>query len=110
MKPCHAAAIALLSWYLIAPPVRDSGTEPPYLDTHAEYRDWKVLRTFNSMTDCEALDQLAKSAATDGTPTAFDGDDDGGIIVSNPQPWLDQRTEAECVEADDPRIEGIKPK
>jgi hypothetical protein len=111
MKACHAAAIALVSWYLVAPPVRDSGTEPAYLDTHADYREWKVLHTFNSIDDCEAGDQRAKSDAADGDLTAF-GDDGAsiGAFGTSLQPLLDQQTAAECIAADDPRIEGIKSK
>lgn len=109
MKACYAAAIALVSWFLVAPPVRDSGTEPPYLDTHADYREWKVLHTFNSIDDCEAGDQRAKTDAADGDLTAFD-DGSAAVLDLSPQPWLDQQTAAECMAADDPRIEGIKSK
>jgi hypothetical protein len=109
MKARHAAAIALVSWYLVAPRVRDSGTEPPYLDTHAEYREWKVLHTFNSLDDCEAGDQLTKYQASNGNLAVFLSED-GSVLDASPEPWVDQRAEAECMEADDPRIEGIKTK
>jgi hypothetical protein len=108
MKAYHAAAIALVTWYLVAPPIRDSDTEPPYIDTHADYREWKVLRAFNSLDDCETGYQRAKSNAAEGYLTTFDGS--YADADTNPEPLLDQQAEAECMTADDPRIEGIKPK
>ena len=109
MKTYHATAIALVSWYLVAPPVRWSTREPAYLDTHAEYRDWNVLHEFKSADDCEAGEQRAELDAANGIITAFDG---GFIkvIQGDPQPLLDQRAEGECMADDDPRIEGIKKK
>src|SRR5579862_8513884 len=54
MKPRHAAAIALVGWYLMAPPVRQSRREPAYVDEHAGYRDWKILHDFKTADECEA--------------------------------------------------------
>jgi hypothetical protein len=54
-------------------------------------------------------DQRAKSGAADGDRISFDGEYPGALDTI-PQPYLDQQTEAECMAADDPRIEGIKSK
>ena len=41
MKPRHAAALALVGWFLMGPTVRQPKNEP-YLDEHAAYNDWKI--------------------------------------------------------------------
>jgi hypothetical protein len=43
MKPCHAAALALVGWLLMGPPVRQPKNEP-YLDEHAAYNDWIIIK------------------------------------------------------------------
>ena len=88
MKPRHAAALALVGWYLIAPPIRTPKTGEPYLDVHAPYRDWQILHEFKTVDDCE--------------------DDAGGFVDGDvdPQLLLDQRSEAECIATDDPRLKS----
>jgi hypothetical protein len=48
MKPRHAAALALVGWYLIVPP----GSNP---DTvyYKPYSQWKVISTFDSEAACK---------------------------------------------------------
>jgi len=107
MTTCRMPAIALITWYLIAPPVHWSSTEPAYLDTHAEFRKWNILHAFDSVDDCDAGNERAKSDAANGTLTSFDGGSIS-VIAGDPQPLLDQQAEAECMSADDPRIDDIK--
>jgi hypothetical protein len=48
MKPLHAAALAMVGWYLMMPPVHDG--QP---DTQAPISAWKVFRTFDSTAACQ---------------------------------------------------------
>jgi hypothetical protein len=92
MKPRHAAALALVAWYLIAPPVRvPKGDEPAYMDEHARYRDWEILQVYKMANECEVAQRRAR----------FD------VNPDNPDPWLAQFGDAECIASDDPRIKGI---
>ena len=49
MKPRHAAALALIGWYLIVPPLVNA---PYKIDTEAPLTSWKVYRTFDTADEC----------------------------------------------------------
>jgi hypothetical protein len=62
MKPCHAALLAVVGWYLMVPPVNEppsildpqkSTTETPVILRNAPLSDWRVLDTFESNARCE---------------------------------------------------------
>jgi hypothetical protein len=105
MKPRHAAALALVGWYLMVPPVRQPKGESPYLDEHAEYRDWKIVHTFKSQDDCEASRDMIAKATRRGEPIIFP-DDDPRPPRADPAPWFTQQSEIECIATDDPRLKG----
>jgi hypothetical protein len=107
MNPRHAAALALVGWYLMAPPVRQPKREPAYVDEHAAYRDWKTLHDFRTADECEAGRARAKSDAENGKLTAFDGGY-AGVLDVDPAPWLAQQIEAECIATDDPRLKEVE--
>jgi hypothetical protein len=96
MKPRHAAALALVGWYLIAPPIRNGGPDYNYLDEHAAYPDWKLICVLNTEASCERLREYAYRTVSDLKEEDFDAD-----------PELGQYSEAECMASDDPRIKGI---
>ncbi len=96
MKPRHAAALALVGWYLIGPPVRQPKGEKIYLDDHADYHEWKVLGTFPNYDKCELfreqIKQLFEQEIAEGR--------------KKPNAWHTQQIDAECVATDDPRLRG----
>ena len=47
----HAAALALVSWYLLVPPF-DAG-QPDGVDTDATFVDWDQLGVYDSSVECE---------------------------------------------------------
>jgi hypothetical protein len=52
MKPRHAAALALVGWYLLLPPINlDSKA---VLDIDAPFSKWEIYKAFDSAADCEA--------------------------------------------------------
>ena len=103
MKLRHAAALALVGWFLLAPPVRQPKHEPPYVDEHAQDRDLKILHIFKTIDQCEASQKRAMLYAENGKFTAFSGGYEG-VIDEDPKPWLTQRIEAECIATGDPRL------
>jgi hypothetical protein len=54
MKPRHAAALALVVWYLMAPPLPHVDTHAVHKDAAAALRGWKMVRTFPTRKECEA--------------------------------------------------------
>ena len=56
----HAAALALVGWYLMVPPPRDHKTGLP--DFQAALTDWSVEQSFNTADECR-IARLAKEDA-----------------------------------------------
>jgi hypothetical protein len=50
MKPRHAAALALMGWYLIFPPPRTADDVP---DPKAPLSEWQKIGPFDTIEDCQ---------------------------------------------------------
>jgi hypothetical protein len=100
VKPRHAAALALVGWYLMVPPIRTPKDDQPYLDEKVEYPSWKIIHTFATQDDCEAVrDHVAKYARR-GELTIFPN----YIPVRDTALSLAQEADMECIETNDPRL------
>jgi len=58
MKPRHAAALALVAWYLMVPPIeiqQYGGTGHIVVRGDAPLAKWNRKKSFNSESDCEAF-------------------------------------------------------
>jgi len=87
MKPRHAAALALVGWYLMAPPRFPKDKSPYALDASAPLSRWHSINSFDSAVECKA----EKTRLTDSHNETL-----GAIgMASN------------CIASDDPRL---KPK
>jgi hypothetical protein len=56
MKRCHAAALALVGWYLITPLFNSQGKASKPLSLlifDAPYAHWSIEKGFDSAKDCE---------------------------------------------------------
>jgi hypothetical protein len=51
MKLRHAAAFALMGWYLMVPPFNGSTWK---VDTRAPIQSWRKARAFDTVKDCES--------------------------------------------------------
>jgi hypothetical protein len=59
MKPRHAAALALVGWYLMAPPL-----EGPNVDPFAPLSKWVVIKAYATPTACsDAQNQMREAAS-----------------------------------------------
>src|SRR5262245_22527409 len=59
MKARHAAALALVGWYLMAPPYDRKGN----IENHASLGEWDLLQAYDSAAECRtALNGLKGSA------------------------------------------------
>lgn len=55
MKPCHAAALALVSWYLMLPPVASDGR----IQKDAPLSQWYIFSNFETKAECEKERQVS---------------------------------------------------
>jgi hypothetical protein len=59
MKPRHAAALALVGWYLMAPPL-----DGPNVDPFAPLSKWVVIKAYATPTACsDAQNQMREAAS-----------------------------------------------
>jgi hypothetical protein len=104
MNPRHAAALALVGWYLMVPRVSTYGGKT-FVDSHASVERWVKSSFFRSAVDCEkARVKSLKNAQ---------GDEDRNLEeAARADANLDDRTIAGfkaarlgiCVSEDDPRL------
>ena len=93
----HAAALALVGWYLMVPPPQSFENHklgPP--DLMAPLSSWRQEDQFDRVKDCEGSMLKTKvyfaNLKTNG---------DAGI-VNNVKAWMGAR----CIASDDPRLKG----
>lgn len=98
MKPRQAAALALMGWYLLVPPLVNA---PYKVDTEAPLTSWKVYQTFDTREECDKS-LLAAKAKYKPTATA-----PVGTIKKGTRAFALQMTFARCVSSDNPML---KPK
>lgn len=93
MKLRHAAALAVVSWYLMTPP-RSQGSTPPL-------KWWNVRGTFNTEAECK--DGMKSSPVDPENPYAKDSmllkALREGKLDPGAWPFL-----AKCVSSDDPQL------
>ena len=61
MNPRHAAALALVGWYLMVPPAERGGKQ---LDYHAPLSTWSIMQSFDTAQSCEAFVQKSLKERT----------------------------------------------
>ena len=55
MNSRNAAALALLSWCLLVPPIINDTANQPRVQPTAPLNEWRVYETFESSAQCEKL-------------------------------------------------------
>ncbi len=108
MKPRHAAALALVGWYLLVPPVIGPRKPDAHLKTFSEatvpLSQWTIIKSFDAAEECEKekardWDRLCIEAS----PIPKDADmvqgTDEQVVC-----WAGHR--ALCLSADDPRLKA----
>jgi len=88
MKLRHAAALALVGWYLMVPPLRSKGSSECY-EANAPISQWQRIEAFDTAEQCKAAS--TKSALWHKQH---------GLDCGLASAWLD----AQCIESDDPRL------
>jgi hypothetical protein len=108
MKLRHAAALALVGWYLMTPPVTTvKGSDRYYrVLARAAICDWESSQRFDSRADCESARLTARQNLSGASEANYDFSDSNGKAL---QGTLDdaQRAAAlfsKCIATDDPRL------
>jgi hypothetical protein len=108
MKLCHAAALALVGWYLMMPPLiweeKEIGAHPLafHIDFDAPISKWDTLGSFDSAEQCQ--DEGAKRVADLLDPKKH-------LLPTRPDDPLLKRAQAQlCIASDDVRLSGDYPR
>jgi hypothetical protein len=101
MKPRHAAALALVGWYLMAPPVQ----EKDGVQYNAPIAKWDIQHVFDSAAECDVAMQRWRSRAkkvwdalNSKKPLPHNAD------LDLPLEQVNQMGACECIASDDPRL------
>ena len=100
----HAAALALVGWYLMWPPLRVTwldwlkGSSSESLQKYAPLSEWSVHKAFSSPAECNA----AQAAEVQDTMNDLQKDQ------SNDQLKIPAESAiySQCIATDDPRLKG----
>jgi hypothetical protein len=105
----HAAASALVGWYLMMPP--DSAKIPHEVEASAPLSRWAIVATFDTSESCEKA--LAELQAKNRDPAELDTTGKLRRFQKRqpPDPALGtaRAISAGCVESDDFRLKGNRP-
>ncbi len=97
----HAAALAVVGWYLMYPPM----TSPNQVPTDWPLAEWKNVGSFDTATDCEGVKIQMADMIRDPTEIAKMKEDalkEGGHW--DQQVAITRSEAAKCVSTDDPRL------
>lgn len=104
----HAAALALVGWYLMTPPLIIPPPSPhprPYqVDDHAPISRWDISQSFDHAEDCEkARKKLAKDAADPNYQIVVPANMDKFSVIGSRIAIQNRLMSATCIGSDDPR-------
>lgn len=95
MNVRHAAALALVVWFLLVPPIVLDATDQPRVQPTAPLNEWRVYATFESREQCENLRDKIREG-------------ERGLPPSEKNAELKREAAASllCVANDDPRLKA----
>ena len=93
MKSWHAAALALVGWYLLAPPFDQNHKSLLELPLS----QWHQWRSFDTATDCETYRKATIDNAQNGSYDSVTGADGRPLFIEGMDHSL-------CIATDDPRL------
>ena len=106
MKLPHAAALAVIGWYLMVPPVQDKDG----VQYNAPIAKWGIQHVFDSAMECDVAMQRWRSRAS----KVWDALNGKKPLPHNsdldlPLEKVNQMGACECIASDDPRLKGVMP-
>ncbi len=103
MKRRHAAALAIVGWYLMMPP--DSAKIPHSVDSRAPLSRWMIVATFDTSEACEKA--LADIQSKERDPSELDTTGKLRRLKKDPPDpalGISRAVNSGCVESDDFRL------
>ena len=107
MKLSHAAALALVTWYLIVPPKSPTGQ----IMNGAPFSQWRIISSFDSASACQKwLSDFRASAKTEADQKTKGMS--GEWTAAQWQDWVRSLLlevggyESFCIASDDPRLKS----
>ncbi len=118
MTSRHAAALALVGWYLMVPLPPEKTPSPSWGDYFADlfrrtnsFSDWKIVESFDSATDCEKVrvrdftsDEARKARAVLAPEPKSEGKAPEPKAEAKVKAAMDAFAHAVCIATDDPRL------
>ena len=112
MKSRHAAALALVGWYLLSPPFINDKTHRSLFAVKAPLSQWYMLEVFDTAKECEkALESTRKRASEDEKNPNEDATwNQFPDAKSFFQATLEAFSNSVCVASDDPHLASSTPR
>ena len=107
MKPRHrhAAALALVGWYLMVPPIADCvGSTASNPCKRSRISQWYIETVFDAAADCQRAEKSLIQQAVQQLDTEFDKS--AAAPATYKQARLLNEVSAQCIASDDPRLKG----
>ena len=103
----RAAALALVGWYLMVPPIYDTPDGDVMIGLGKPLHDWVISRTYDSAQECNAFFLRPRGGLQDKDnvflfPTAGLNSTDGPLVAQL------LGGHARCIATDDPRLKEEK--
>jgi hypothetical protein len=104
MKLCHSAALAIVLWYLMIPPI---GLDNK-IDPHAPLSNWRIGVGFESQKEC--ADSLKDAIQNPMTPAEYQAAAKATQKAQMKPLTMSEMTkrtaESQCIAGDDPRLKA----
>ncbi len=101
----HAAALALVGWYLMVPPDGPTPSSPLYWHSYSPLSRWQIVEPFDTAAACkDAANKLTEDAVhiwNSSLGKKLDKDSEKDLIFK----W-GRELSASCFATDDPRLKG----
>jgi hypothetical protein len=104
MKLRHAAALAIVVWYLMIPPIGADNK----VDAHAPLSTWRKGVSFNSQKECDdsLQDAIQNPMTPDEYQAAAQATRKAKMHPLSESEMTKRTAESQCVAADDPRLKA----
>ena len=112
MKPRHAAALALVGWYLMTPPIAPGALDNPQqaqlIRASAPLSEWGIVHSFDTADECKAAAYRARMEAYRSIVKEFKEHKsvDRNTAERAKETVETQDTSAQCIASDDPRLKS----
>jgi hypothetical protein len=105
MKLCHAAALALVGWYLMIPPIEFESqaiTSNVHVSSDAPFSKWEMSGSFDTAKECDAA-RLAIGSPSDSRHELSGGNDAAKAVHEKAYIEI-AKGNSQCIATDDPRL------